>query len=123
MRSVIAVVTGYVVITLSLFALFAVWFVDAPVGEVNPSWTFIAVAVVWGFFSAMLGGYLTGKVARRRPFEHAAGLALLSGLIGVASMVASFGEEPVGFQLANLVILMAGCLAGGFLRVARVGRR
>ncbi len=122
MRSILAVATGYIVITLAIFLLFAVWFVDAPVGEIDPSWTFIAVAVVWGFLSAALGGYLAGKLARRRPFEHAAALALTSGVIGVVSMIASFGEQPVGFQLANLVVLMAGCLSGGYLRVQRVGR-
>lgn len=122
MRSVIAVVTGYLVTTLAIFLLFAVWFVDAPVGEIDPSWTFIAVAIVWGFLASAAGGYLTAKIAGRRPFEHSAALALTAGVIGVASMIASFGEEPVGFQLANLVILMAGALAGGYLRVQRVGR-
>lgn len=123
MRSVVAIVTGYLFLTLAIFLLFAIWFVDAPVGEIDPSWTFIAVAVVWGFCASAIGGYLCGKIARRRPFEHAAALALTTGVIGVISMFASFGEEPVGFQLANLVVLMAGALAGGYLRVQRAGRR
>lgn len=123
MRSVVAVVVGYLFLTLAIFLLFAVWFVDAPVGEVDPSWTFIAVAVVWGFLASAAGGYLCGKIARRRPFEHAAALSVTTGVIGVVSMFVSFGEEPVGFQLANLVVLMAGCLAGGYWRVQRAGRR
>lgn len=123
MRSALAVVAGYVFLTVAIFLLFAVWFVDAPVGEVDPSWTFIAVAVPWGFASAAAGAYLTGKIARRRPFEHAAALAVTTGVIGVLSMFASFGDEPVGFQLANLVVLMAGCLTGGYVRVQRAGRR
>lgn len=123
MRSVVAVVAGYLFLTLAIFLLFAVWFVDAPVGEVDPSWTFIAVAAVWGFFASAAGGYLCGKIARRRPFEHAAALSLLTGVVGVISMFLSFGEEPVGFQLANLVVLMAGCVFGDYLRVQRAGRR
>lgn len=120
MRSVVAVIAGYVFLTLAIFLLFAVWFVDAPVGDIDPSWSFILVAVLWGFLASAAAGYLCGKVAGRRPFEHGVALALTTGAIGVVSMFASFGEEPVGFQLANLVVLMSGSVAGGYLRAQRI---
>ncbi len=124
MRSALAVLAGYIFLTLALFGLFAVWFSSAaPGATLDPSWTFIAVAIAWGFMAAVLGGYLAGKLAGSRPFEHGLALALLTGLIGVASMAASFQEQPVGFQVANLVVLMAGCVAGGWLRRGRVEAR
>lgn len=122
MRSALSIAAGYLVLTLALFGLFAVWFLDAPAGAtLDPGWGFIAVAVVWGFVSAGLGAIVTGALAKSRPFEHSLALALVTGLIGVASMAASFGEQPVGFQLMNLLVLMAGCVAGGWLRRLRAG--
>lgn len=118
MRSVIALVAGYLTVTLCLFLLYAVWFFE-DTDSTTPSWTFIGVAAMWGFFASVLGGYLTGKLARRRPFEHGAALAVAAGAIGVLSMAARAGSEPIGFQLANLVVLMAGCVAGGYLRLLR----
>ncbi|MFZ9888932.1 MAG: hypothetical protein ACO3JL_15655, partial [Myxococcota bacterium] len=118
MRSMVAVIVGYLTLTLCLFVLFAVWFYDdADSGK--PSWTFIGVAALWGFFASAAGGYLTGKIARTRPFEHAIVLAVAAGLIGVCSMAVRVGGEPVGFQLANLLILMGGCVVGGYLRLQR----
>lgn len=118
MRSVVALVAGYLTLTLCLFVLYAVWFFDGADSS-TPSWTFIGVAALWGFLASVLGGYLTGKLARRRPFEHGAVLALAAGFIGVLSMAARTGGEPIGFQLANLVILMTGCVAGGYLRLLK----
>jgi hypothetical protein len=117
LRSALAILAGYITLTLALLGLFALWsLIAAPGASLDPSWTFIAIAVAWGFSAAALGGYLAGKIAGRLPFEHAFALALATGLIGVVSMAVSFEEQPVGFQVANLVVLMSGCVAGGWLR-------
>jgi NhaP-type Na+/H+ and K+/H+ antiporter len=47
-------------------------------------------------------------------------LALLSVLMGIVSMVASAGQEPFWYQIANMVVMVSAVVLGGYLRVRQV---
>lgn len=123
-RSAAAVLGSYVFLSVALFVLYAVAMFDVPHNvdpdTLTPTPLFIVVSLVWGFLSAAAAGYLVGKVAGRRPLEHALALAVFTGLLGVVSLAVNLGDRSVGYELANLVLLLAGATAGGWLRSQRV---
>ena len=64
LRSVLAVIVGYAIFAASGFALFRITG-QPPHGEASP--LFKLGAVVYGVAFALLGGYVGGLVAGRRP--------------------------------------------------------
>jgi hypothetical protein len=126
-RSVFAVLSSYVALSVSLFLLFAVAFFDVPQGtelsQLRPTMLFQLVALAWGLVSAIGAGWLVGLLAGRHPMEHGLALAAFAGLVGVASLAATLGDLSLGFQVGNLVVLMLGTTIGGWLRAARVQAR
>lgn len=112
-RSISAVIAGYLVIAIAIVGLFAVWF--GPVSGV-PTKGFLIYSLVYGFFAAITGGYVTALVAGRAELKHAVGLAVLVAIAAVISAVMYAGREPLWYQFANLVVVTDGVLLGGFVR-------
>jgi hypothetical protein len=123
LRSVLAVIASYIALSISLFILFAIAFFDVPTGteisQLQPTTLFQVLALVWGLVSAIGAGWIAGVIAGRRPLEHGLALAIFAGFLGIASLLATFGEQPLGFQVGNLVVIMIGATLGGWLRAFR----
>jgi len=126
-RSVLAVLGSYVFLAVAIFVLFAIAMFDVPKDfdpdKLKPTTAFLVVSILWGFACAIAAGYLAGLLAGRRPLEHALGLAVVAGLIGVISLAVNLGSEPVGYQLGNLTVLLVGSTIGGWLRAQRMQRK
>ena len=120
LRSIAAVVLGYLVLAAPIIALFAAWF-RTPAAVPTPA--FMRFSLAYAFAFAVVAGYLTGVVARRLEMAHAVALAALCALLGLASMVTTAGREPVWYQAANLGFMVAGVLLGGRLRRRQRRRR
>jgi peptidoglycan/LPS O-acetylase OafA/YrhL len=116
-RSVLAIVAGYLVMAIAITVLFAVSFPD-PV--VNPSNAFMLFSLAYGFLFATLGGYTTAWIARRAEMSHATALAAFAAILGIISMIATTDSEPLWFELASLIVVVVAVLLGGSMRARQV---
>ena len=113
MRAFLAVFAGYLIFAGSAVLLFRVTKVDphspAAVG-------FELLTIVYGLAFASLGGFVTGKIARRTDLNCGIALALLIGLGATASMMARPGAGALWTQTAALLLFAPASLAGDWIR-------
>lgn len=115
-RSIAAVILGYLAMAVAIGILFALWFRDP---GTRATLAFMLGSVAYGFACAVAGGYIAAVVARRAEWQHVMALVGLSLLLGVVSMILAAGKEPLWYQCANMVVLALGIMAGGQFRVSR----
>ena len=111
LRSIGAVGAGYVVFGASAALLFQLS--GQPPHEAAPV-GFKVASITWGAVFALIGGWITARIAVRRPATHAGALAALIALGAVISLVAS----PPGaiWSQVSALLLMAPCAWLGGLR-------
>ena len=113
MRAFLAVFAGYLIFAGSAVLLFRVTKVDphssAAVG-------FELLTIVYGVAFALLGGFVTGKIARRTDLNCGIALALLIALGATASMIARPGAGALWTQTAALLLFAPASLTGDWIR-------
>src|SRR5262249_32954354 len=113
-RSISAVVVGYLVMAVAIMVLFAIWFRDP---NTLPTNVFMVVAAAYGLVAAAAGGVVTALIAKRAETNHAIVLAALCVVLAVVSMVVQWGQEPLWFQVANTAAISLGVFLGAWSRV------
>ena len=111
LRSIAAVVAGYVVFAGSAALLFQLSGIDP---HAPSSAGFKIGSIIWGVVFALVAGWLTARVAARRPGAHAAVLALLIAAGALISLLAS-SPASVWSQMAALVLMAPAAWIGGVL--------
>jgi hypothetical protein len=113
LRSVGAVAAGYLVFGASAALLFQLSGQDPHAAA--PA-AFKIATIVWGAVFAAVAGWLTARIAVRRPGTHA---AILAGLIvlGAAGSIAADPNRATWTQAAAIVV-MAPCAFLGGVRAA-----
>ena len=119
LRSVAAVVAGYMVIgigtVLTLSVLLGdVSYADASVGE-------HAVGALGTILSGLLGGYVAAWVAGRKPIGHAFAVVLILIVETTWIVTQGIGPNPAWFDLAGGLTLMATAVLGAWIRARRAG--
>src|SRR5687767_13633902 len=117
LRSIGAVAAGYLVFGGSAALLFQLSG-QAPHAPA-PVW-FKVASIAWGAVFALIAGWLTARIAPRKPATHAAILAALIALGAVISLVAQPSDAKWS-QIAALVIMAPTAWLGGGLG-RRAGR-
>jgi peptidoglycan/LPS O-acetylase OafA/YrhL len=112
-RSVLAVIGGYVVVAVAVMALFAAWFRDE---AQTPTSGFMALSLAYGFVFTIVGGYAAAWIAGRAELAHGAALAVLMAVLGVVSLTLSFGQQPLWYQVALILSPLPAAPLGGWLR-------
>jgi hypothetical protein len=121
MRSVLAVVVGYVVLATLVAAKFAFLQRFVPTAFSDPGW--LALVVLTDGLSAMLGGYVLAVLVRTRQVAHALALVAILVPLGIANALMNAGQEPIWFQLATLAAMLSALPIGAWLRAhQQVGR-
>jgi hypothetical protein len=117
LRSVAAVVGGYLVVAAGTILTFNVL-----VGQltVDSNARQMILGTIGAVFAGIAGGILAGVVAPRFPFGHAAAVLLFLAL-DTASVLAK-GSGPGWFDLAGSGILAISVLFGGWI-IAEMERR
>jgi hypothetical protein len=110
MRSVIAIVVGYLIFGLSAALLFQLTG-QRPHEAADPA--FILSSVAFGVVFAFLGGYIAARIAPRHPRRHAAAVGLLIAVGAVASLVMSGSGSASWSQVAALMFMAPGAVAAG----------
>jgi hypothetical protein len=119
LRSIVAVVLGYVVFAASAFAVFRL---SGHAPHAAAAIPFMALTIVCGVGFAIAGGYVAGLVAGRRPVAHAVAMAALLAVGATVSLVSTLGHGATWSQVAALLLMAPGAILGGRLR-ARLPRR
>jgi hypothetical protein len=113
MRAFLAVVAGYLIFAGSAVLLFRLTKVDphspAAVG-------FELLTIVYGVAFALLGGFVTSKIARRTDLNCGIALAFLIALGATVSMIARPGAGALWTQTAALLLFAPASLAGDWIR-------
>ncbi|HKS76933.1 MAG TPA: hypothetical protein VJQ82_27240 [Terriglobales bacterium] len=113
LRSVLAVVIGYLLFGLSAFAFFRLSGHDP---HAPASAAFMILSVVYGVVFAIGGGYLAAWIAGKFEIEHAFAVATLVAAIGAASYIAEAPGESKWTQLSGILIIAPAAILGGYLR-------
>jgi hypothetical protein len=116
LRSLGAVIAGYLVFGVSAALLFAI---SGRPAEQWPGWPFAVFATVYGAVFAALAGALAGALAPRAPFRHAGAVSILLVTAAVVSWLAQGGAISPWSQLATIFAFAPAALAGASVR----GRR
>ena len=112
MRSVIAIVVGYLIFALSAVALFQLTG-QRPHEAADPM--FILTSVVYGFVFAVIAGYTAARLAPRHPRRHAAAVGLVIAVGAILSLVMSGSHTESWSQVAAIMFMAPGAAAAGAL--------
>ncbi len=113
LRSVLGVVTGYLVFAVPVIALYQVTG-QPPHGEASVR--FMIGASVYGVAFALLGGYLSGRIAGRRPLAHGVAMAAVLATLAAVSLAMTIGKGHIWSQVAALTLMAPAAVIGGWLR-------
>jgi len=114
-RSILAVVAGYLTFSISAVVLFQVSGIHP---HSTPGWSFVVFSVVYGCVFAVLGGYLAGWIAKHNELKHSVAVTLLMAVTSVVSLFLAEGDKWT--QLATIFIMSPCAVLGGFLRKKRI---
>jgi hypothetical protein len=117
-RSVIAVVAGYLVFFASAIALFKITGQDP---HAPASTAFMVLGILYGVAFAALSGFVAAWLAKRYEFEHSLGVASVIAAVGAASLLTRPGGDVGWTQLAALLVMAPSAIAGGWFRARQVG--
>ncbi len=117
-RSILAVIVGYAVFAVSAGALFHLTGQN-PHGEASVP--FMIGATLYGFAFALLGGYVSGWIAKRRPLAHGVAVAVVLALGAAVSLFFTLGRGHIWSQVAALAAMAPAAAIGGWLRARVVG--
>ena len=129
LRAFLALAAGFATITLLSLAL------SALMKKLVPSWAEVSKPKTpesglrsWGgqpgptfvhlgasFLIAAAGGYVTSWAADTNPLVHVLALGIVVLALAALSTLQSKGEQPVWYQLVQVVISPLGVLIGGLL--------
>jgi MFS family permease len=112
MRSVIAIVVGYLIFALSAALLFQLTG-QQPHEAADPAVMLSSVAV--GVVFAIVGGYVAGRIAPRHPRRHAAVVGLLIAVGAIISLVMSGSGTSSWSQVAAVMFMAPAAVAAGAL--------
>ena len=116
LRSIGAVVAGYLVFGLSAVALFRLSGSD-PHSAAGAA--FMAGSMVWGLLFGAAGGYTAARLAGRRSLAHAGAVGVLLAAIAAVSWLARPGGGAVWTQAAAILLFAPATLLGGWLHSRR----
>jgi hypothetical protein len=113
LRSILAVVIGYVLFAASAFAMFRVTG-QAPHAIATTS--FMLLSSAGGMLGACIGGYAAGWIAGGRPLAHGIAVGLVLALGATVSLVSTLGHGEIWSQLTALLLMAPSAALGGWLR-------
>ena len=129
LRSVLSVLAGIAVLTAASFAIEAA--VDAllfrqlpqalpgPAALSTNQWV-RALTFAYGFMCVAAGGYISARIARRKPIEHAAAMGMVQAGLTIVAMLSPEANHASRLQWITTAILsIPAALAGGILYKGR----
>ena len=117
-RSVLAVVVGYAAMVVLITLVQEAWF--GGVSFQASSIGVLAIAGIFTFLSAVIGGVICGRVAARRPVLHVLPICLLVIAETIWLVTSGPSTDPLWFEIMAGSSLLVGILAGGWMLRAKL---
>jgi hypothetical protein len=124
-RSILAIVTGFLVIGVLSFgtdAMLASAGVFPPHGQPVTSVGLLLLVTAYVAVYAIFGCWLTAFLAPSHPMRHALILGALGLAFNVMNVLATWGQGPIWYVLLNLALVMPYAWIGGRLREQQLAR-
>lgn len=116
LRSVAAVIVGYLVFAGSAVAFFRL--ADQPPHAEAPPAVMVASILV-GMLAAFAGGWVAAGLAGRKPQAHGVAVAGVLATGAVVSLVSTLGHGAIWSQVAALLLMAPMAALGGWARARR----
>lgn len=114
MKSIVAVLVGYLIFGASSVLLFLVAGIDP---KQSPELGFRIWSTLYGIFFALLGGYTAATMAGRKELWHASSVAIILTLLATISLIAQPGGSSVWSQISALGFMVPAVILGGIVRL------
>lgn len=120
LRSIIAIVVGFVVIGVLAFGTDmlvkgAMPGAFDPVTGATSDVTMLVFALVYVFVFATFGCWLAGRLAPSQPMKHAMILGVLGLVFNVVGTYATWATAPAWYHVTALLLVMPAAYLGGLL--------
>jgi hypothetical protein len=113
LRSVVAVIVGYIIFAASAFAVFRL---SGRAAHADAPLSFMAITIVAGIMFALLGGYVAAWLAGRAPRAHGLAVAAILAVGAAVSLASTVGHGAIWSQVAALLLMAPSAALGGLLR-------
>lgn len=114
MKSLLAVLVGYLIFALSSVLLFLIAGVDP---KEPAELEFRIWSTLYGVFFALLGGYTAARMAGHKELRHASMVAIILALLATISLIAQPTGSSLWSQIAALGFMVPAVILGGLVRV------
>ena len=111
--SIISIISGYVAFSIAVLIL---WLAFGYGPKDVPPDSFLIFSIFCEAFFAVGSGYLVALIARRRELLHAAILAAIFAIVGLASLLFKTHQYPYWVALSIIFINAPCTLLGGYIR-------
>ena len=128
MRSIAAVLVGFVTLSLALYAMQGVGTailvrmhpdLPATASIVNYSTGTRVLWVIWETASMVAAGYVTARLASSSHVAHATIMGAIQAIVTLWAMFTVRHDEPLWFWLAGIATMVPAAWFGGWLRVRK----
>lgn len=119
MKSILAVLVGYLVFGVSTILLFHIAGVDP---RQQPGIGFRIGSTVYGVLFALLAGYTAARIVGKNEIKHSVGVASIIALLAGISILAQPELESHWSQFSALILLAPAAVLGGWLRKRQTGK-
>lgn len=120
LRYLAAMIVGYAVIAIGTTLTFEVWL--GGISYHTSTASTLALATFGALASGLAGGYAAAWIGGRRPTSHAAVVLIFLTIDTVFVVTSGISNDPLAFDLAASVGLMAATVLGGWVRKRSIGR-
>lgn len=125
-RSILSIIAGFILIGVLSLGTDAV-VVSAMPGAFSPTGRTESVPVLlltlaYVFVFAVIGCYLTARLAPQNPMKHALVLGVLGLIFSIIGTTLSWNTAPVWYHVTALLMVMPAAWLGGRLREAQLSQ-
>lgn len=78
-----------------------------------------ALSLVTSTLWSVVGGWVTARIAKTKPWHHILGLIVWGELMGVVSLVMTWGQIQAWYQIGLIVAWLPAVVAGGWIRAGK----
>lgn len=119
LRSVIAVVSGYVAMLLLIILLQMIVGIFIPQAfpqpDSFPSIPWVIAILLYYVIASVAGATVTITTCRGSRIKHINALAIIAFFIGVVALAANIDKQPLWYSAAQIIVTILGVYVGGHL--------
>lgn len=116
LRSIVAIVVGFILIGVLSFGMDAVvrnWVPEAFINGRVEDPIVLSLTLAYVFIFAIMGCYITGRLAPHHPMNHAMILGILGFIFNILGAMSQWDKAPSWYHVAALAMVLPAAWLGG----------